>query len=116
MSARARRNPFFERLKEGLGDAIRFAKGEIELRTTVVPSPPPELRPRDIVALRKKLNLSQGLFAQALNVSIKTVRSWEAGSVRPERTALRLLQVIRAKPDLIGGVIECMPAAYRRST
>jgi hypothetical protein len=41
------RKPLFERLKAGMEDAIRHARGEITLKTTVVeiPDPPPESRP-----------------------------------------------------------------------
>lgn len=36
-----------------------------------------------IAALRRRLGLSQERFAQRLNVSLQTVRRWEAGATRP---------------------------------
>ena len=44
---RAKRPPLAERIRKGLEEAIRHARGEITLKTTVVeiPDPPPENRP-----------------------------------------------------------------------
>ena len=40
-----KQNPFFEKVKAGLEEALKHARGEIELRTTVVetPDPPPQI-------------------------------------------------------------------------
>jgi hypothetical protein len=40
-----------------------------------------------------------------LNVSPKTVQSWEQGDRRPSQAALRLLQVIDAEPKLIFQIV-----------
>ena len=57
---------------------------------------PAEPRPRnkkDIVALRERLNFSQGMLARALNVSPSTVQAWEAGRRTPSDAALKLLAI-----------------------
>jgi hypothetical protein len=43
MTAKAKRKPFAERLKDGLTEAVGFAKGELTLRTVQIPEPPPEI-------------------------------------------------------------------------
>jgi putative transcriptional regulator len=95
------RKPLFERLKKGMEDAIRHSKGEIALKTTVVelPDPPPTLRAEEVVRLRLDHAMSQADFARLLNVSTKTVQSWEQGTRKPSRAALRLIQIFGKDPD-----------------
>jgi putative transcriptional regulator len=114
MSERKRR-PLFERLKLGLEDGIRYAKRELTLRSAVVPAPPPPLTARDVADLRQQLRMSQGLFAQVLNVSTKTVQSWEQGRRSPSHASLRLLQVIKEDPQIISNVIGITAATLRQT-
>ena len=44
---------------------------------------------------------SQPIFALMLNVSVETVRAWEQGRRTPEGSALRLLQVADASPEVL---------------
>jgi putative transcriptional regulator len=105
MSKGIKSNPFFKRLKTGLEEGIQFVQGKRQLHTTVFPAPPPEFRASDVVQLRLQLNLSQQAFARTLNVSTKTVQSWEQGSRRPSQAALRLLQVLRLRPEMVCEVV-----------
>ena len=43
--------------------------------------------------------MSQAVFARLLNVSTKTVQSWEQGTRKPSRAALRLIQIFGKNPD-----------------
>jgi putative transcriptional regulator len=97
------RKPLFEQIKTGLEEAIRHAKGEITLKTTVVelPDPPPEIGAEQLTSLRLGSRLSQAVFARVLNVSTKTVQSWEHGTRRPSQAALRLIQVFGQNPGTI---------------
>jgi hypothetical protein len=52
MTKVSQRKPFFERLKASLREGIQFAQGAANLRVTVMPAPPPELRAQDVVQLR----------------------------------------------------------------
>lgn len=87
---------FYEDLKEGLEEIIAYKQGKIKLKTEVyeIPEPPAEYRAKDIKKIRKTNNYSQGIFAKILNVSIKTVQSWESGQRNPSHAALRLLEII----------------------
>src|SRR5262249_49867134 len=101
MSAKDR--SVFDLIKEGLEDSIQFTRGELTLRTTKVPTRPPAVAAKQIVALRRKLRMSQGVFARVLNVSVKTVQGWEQGERKPSQAALRLLQVMQAQPEAVCG-------------
>jgi putative transcriptional regulator len=91
---------FFEQIKAGLEASIAYSRGELNLRTTTLPARPPAVSARKVRALRRKLKMSQQIFAATLNVSTKLVQSWEQGLRKPDRAALRLLQVIDAHPQL----------------
>jgi putative transcriptional regulator len=107
VTKREARPSFYERLKEGLEQGIRHARGEIKLRTTVLvlPDPPPKMKARDIVRLRNRYDLSQFVFARVLNVSEKTVQSWEKGERKPSQAALRLLEIVEANPEMATRII-----------
>jgi DNA-binding transcriptional regulator YiaG len=59
------------------------------------------LRPRDIAALRQKLIIGQAVFAGLLNVPKVTAISWEKGRRQPIGATLRLLDLVRKKPQLL---------------
>jgi putative transcriptional regulator len=103
MKSRKPRKPLFERLKTGLEEAILHARGEIVLKTTVVrlPDPPPEIGPEELARMRVDSQMSLAMFARLLNVSIGAVRSWEIGTRKPSRAALRLIQVFRENPSSV---------------
>jgi putative transcriptional regulator len=86
----------FKYLEEGLKDILDYHRGKKKLRTKLVevPKPPKTYKAKDVKRIRKKLSYSQGIFAQLLNVSIKTIQSWEAGRRIPSHAALRLLEIV----------------------
>jgi putative transcriptional regulator len=84
----------FRHLAASLGQALEHAQGKRDLRTTVLPAPPPPLTARDVRRLRDALQASQGVFARYLNVSTKLVQAWEAGRRLPDGPALLLLHLV----------------------
>ncbi len=88
-------------IRKGLEEAIRHAKGEITLKTTTLEMPdrPPEVDASELIGLRLGRGMSQAVFALLLNVSTKTVQSWEQGKRKPSQAALRLIQVYRQNPN-----------------
>ncbi len=86
---------FFDDLHEGLEEAIAYERGKKTLRTRHIelPPPPKEYQAKEIKKIRSKADYSQGVFARVLNVSVKTVRSWESGERSPNHAALRLLEL-----------------------
>ena len=58
-----------------------------------------------MIALWKKLKMSQSVFAAALNVSTKLVQSWEQGVRMPSRGELRLIEILTRQPELVSSLI-----------
>ena len=87
---------------ESLADHLQGGE-QVTLRMRQLSLPPEiaKIKPRDIVALRKKLALSQGVFARVLNVPKVTAISWERGRRKPTGAALRLLDLVRRNPKII---------------
>lgn len=91
----------FNTLKSSLEEGIAYYEGKKHLRTFHVPDPAPVYTPSQIKRIRDKLNVSQHVFALILNVSGKTVQSWEQGFRHPENAAYRLLQIIEKQPKVV---------------
>lgn len=95
----------FERLKKGLEEGIAYERGERTLRVTevVIPDPPQSYGAEDVRRIRMRMRMSQAGFARLLQVSNKTVQSWEQGTRRPQQSSARLLQFIE-HPDLLAAL------------
>ncbi len=48
----------------------------------------------DVIRIRRKLHVSQAVFAYLLNASESTIRKWEIGAKEPGGANCRLLQII----------------------
>ena len=57
-----------------------------------------ELDPRTI---RKRLKLTQKMFAAMLGIDLETLRAWEQGRYQPSGPVLRLLQIAERYPDVL---------------
>lgn len=86
---------------ESAQQAQEHAAGKRELRTTRLPAPLTAMDKTEIVKIRETLNFSQAVFARYLNISVKTVQSWEQGIGKPSGASLKLLSIIRRKPSLL---------------
>ena len=75
---------------------------KVTMRTTaVLPAKVQGISPEDVRAIRRKLNVSQTVFARLLNVPVVTEASWEVGRRNPSGAALRLLQIARKQPGAL---------------
>jgi DNA-binding transcriptional regulator YiaG len=79
--------------------------GRFTVRTVRVIEPS-TYRPGAVRAARRRLGVSQAVFAQLLGVSQVLVRSWERGARAPAAVACRLLDVIREHPETVTALIE----------
>jgi len=86
----------FKELKQGFEEMIAHKEGKVTLHSEFIdiPSPPAVYTPKEIRKIREKSGYSQAVFAKVLNVSVKTVQSWESGDRVPSHVALRLLEII----------------------
>jgi putative transcriptional regulator len=93
----------YEKLKKSLHEAVRYHQGMKKLQTKelVIPDPPQPMKPRDVIKLRTSLRVSQSIFSEILNVSVKTIQAWEAGRRQPAQSALRLLEIIKKHPEYL---------------
>ena len=55
----------------------------------------------DISALRRFVGLTQSRFAQAIGISVHTLRNWEQGRRQPEGPAIALLRIAARHPRII---------------
>ena len=95
-TSQSSRPRFAERLRSSLLETLAYAGGELELTTTVLtlPDPPPTYDATRVRTLRTGLGFSQSYFSRLLNVSPKTLQSWEQGARTPSQASARLLQLI----------------------
>lgn len=106
MTTRKRRT-FGERLIASAEDAVQPDRGELEpgrvtryTAKTAEVGAPPRYDPDQIKGIRNKMELSQALFAAALNVSPETIRAWEPGKRAPQGATLRLLELAENHPQV----------------
>ena len=55
----------------------------------------------DIAALRRFVGLTQASFAQAMGISVHTLRNWEQDRRTPEGPALALLRIAARHPRIL---------------
>lgn len=92
----------FAELKQSLQEMVDHSAGKrADLRTTTLPRPPKALSSREISEIRGKLNVSQSVFARLLNISVKTVQSWEQGTGNPSGPSLKLLAIAKKNPKVL---------------
>lgn len=92
----------YEGLLQSLSDALAYEGGQqLDLRVTELPAAPKPMKPREIRRIRKRLNASQAVFARFLCVSPEAIQSWEQGTRRPEKAALRLLHIAKENPAVL---------------
>ena len=78
--------------KIGLIDMTTLREFDVSCLTSIAP-----LSAKEIVGLRKKAGVSQGVFAHYLNVKPKAVSEWERGEKKPSGPSLKLLSLVKAK-------------------
>ncbi|WP_018406240.1 helix-turn-helix domain-containing protein [Methylocystis rosea] len=76
----------------GLIDAKTMREFDAACLTTIEP-----LTGKQILALREREGVSQGVFARVLNVKPKLVSEWERGEKKPSGPSLKLLSLVKAR-------------------
>jgi putative transcriptional regulator len=60
-----------------------------------------QLEPGDVSALRRFICLTQEQFAEALGISVHTLRNWEQDRVNPDGPGLALLRIAARHPRIV---------------
>jgi len=55
----------------------------------------------DIAALRRFAHMTQAQFAQAMGISVHTLRNWEQDRRKPEGPAIALLRIAARHPRIL---------------
>jgi putative transcriptional regulator len=76
----------------GLIDQKTMREFDASCLTAVEP-----LSAEEIVALRDREGVSQGVFARYLNVRTKLVSEWERGQKKPSGPSLKLLSIVKKR-------------------
>ena len=85
----------FDRIREGLEQAIAHANGEsldVEIHRPVIP---------DVKNIRQKTGLTQEQFASRCHISVNTLRHWERGDRQPHGPAMVLLKLVELNPLVV---------------
>jgi putative transcriptional regulator len=85
----------FDRIREGLEQAIAHAAGEPVDAVMHHPAKP------DVKSIRQKTGLTQEQFASRCHISVNTLRHWERGDRQPHGAATALLQLVEHNPRFV---------------
>jgi len=99
----------YDKIMEGLTEALQYEKGEIQVRkerVRVIVQPVPNLTAAKIKGVRGKLGLSQKAFADFMGVSTTTVEAWEGDKYPPRGPARRLFEVLEDEPSIANKFIK----------
>ena len=84
--------------EEGLA-ALRTGKKLVSHTTSLFE--PIEFSPARVARVRKRLGVSQTVFAQLIGTSQATVRAWEQGRKTPSGIACRMLEIAEREPEAL---------------
>ncbi len=99
---KAKKRDLFSELMEGVGGLRKARESKITLREHVVElRPAPHVSGREVLRLRRQLNMSRGLFAAYLRTNVRTLENWEQGRARPNAQAALLIRLVQRFPDTI---------------
>ena len=85
----------FDRIQEGLEQAIAHAAGEPVAAVIHRPHEP------DVKGIRQKTGMTQEQFASRCHISVNTLRHWERGDRQPHGPARALLQLVDRNPTFV---------------
>ena len=84
-----------DRLIKSANEAVAIAEGKMKPARLI------SAEEIDVAAIRGKMKLSQGKFAERFHLSTATVRDWEQKRRNPDRIAANLLRVIEYSPETV---------------
>jgi len=94
---RKKPNPFYEGIKQGLEEAIAYARGEADLTQYRVHIPDD----LDVKAIRRATGLTQQDFAMRYGFNLGRLRDLEQRRTRPDSVVRAYLLVIQHDPKAV---------------
>ncbi len=85
------------RVIDSAKEALAFAERRSQRKAYAVHVP----RDVDVRAVRRKMGMSQEVFAAHFGVSVRTVQDWEQGQRAPSGPARAFLTVIDREPEAV---------------
>ena len=82
----------FDELQTSLQEAVEIKKGKTQASRIT------RHEVADVKAIRTKLHVSQGEFAEAMGTSVDTIKSWETKRRNPTGLAAKVLATIQDDP------------------
>lgn len=100
--ARAEKRDLFDELSEGMRALADERQGKRTLRTHAVTyKAAPKITPKQLMQVRKSLNISRALFAAYLRTNVRTIENWEQGRAKPNAQAALLINLVKRYPDIV---------------
>lgn len=91
----------FDEMLQGVDEMGAHREGKITLRQVEVDErPAPTVTAEEIVALRKRMHMSQRVFAMRIRTSTETLRNWEQDKSKPNAQAALLIRLVERYPDM----------------
>jgi len=90
-----------ETVQDMMYSGLRTSFTVKELNALDITIPEVQLTTHQIQEIRKKLNLSQTVFAKLLNVSPSSIRQWEQGKRKPTGPTRVLLDLLKKSPHIL---------------
>ena len=108
-----KRNLFAE-LSAGFDALADERAGKVELKTTlrtmeVEAKPALKVTAVELIALRKRLNVSRAVMANYLRTKTRTLENWELGRAKPNAQAATLIKLVEKYPDTVTRLAELAP-------
>ena len=82
-------------LVEGMTQVLAHVRGEINLKSYILPGP------INVRAIRNKVGMSQSQFAAAFALNRRTLQEWEQGKTTPDDAVRAYLTVIERNPKAV---------------
>ncbi|MFB1011576.1 MAG: helix-turn-helix domain-containing protein [Thiopseudomonas sp.] len=65
-----------------------------------------QVQPNEVALARVKTGMSQAQFAEALDISPRTLQEWEQGRRQPSGAARTLIRIATRRPEVVREVVQ----------
>lgn len=97
-----KKRDLFAEMMQGVEEMAAHREGKITLRQYAAEEKPAiEVTAQEIVDLRKKLHMSQTVFARRIRTKAATLRNWEQEKPKPNPQAALLIKLVEQFPDMV---------------